>query len=123
MIQKRWQPSPAPEWIACVPSLRHPKLVPDFARQLADSLSLPFIDCISKTKETSPQKEMENSYQQAHNLDGSLLVHRQLVRSGALLLVDDMIDSGWTFTVAAALLREAGSGPVFPFALAKTYSK
>jgi ATP-dependent DNA helicase RecQ len=36
-----------------------------------------------------------------------------------VLLVDDMVDSGWTITLAAALLRSHGSGPVFPFALAK----
>jgi len=33
--------------------------------------------------------------------------------------VDDVIDSGWTMTVIAALLRINKSGPVFPFALAK----
>jgi ATP-dependent DNA helicase RecQ len=37
---------------------------------------------------------------------------------GAVLLIDDVVDSRWTFTVIAALLREAGSGPVFPLALA-----
>jgi ATP-dependent DNA helicase RecQ len=38
--------------------------------------------------------------------------------SGCVLLVDDIVDSGWTFAVVSALLREAGSGPVFPLALA-----
>ena len=33
-------------------------------------------------------------------------------------LVDDLVDSRWTLTVAGSLLREEGSGPVFPFALA-----
>lgn len=33
-------------------------------------------------------------------------------------LVDDMTDSGWTFTVAAAVLRKAGCSAVFPLALA-----
>jgi hypothetical protein len=33
--------------------------------------------------------------------------------------VDDTIDSGRTLTVVGAALREAGSGPVHPFALAK----
>jgi ATP-dependent DNA helicase RecQ len=37
-------------------------------------------------------------------------------------VVDDVIDSGWTVTVLAALLRRAGSGPVFPVALASTTS-
>ena len=36
-----------------------------------------------------------------------------------VLLVDDMVDSGWTLTWAAVLLRRHGSGPVYPFALAK----
>jgi ATP-dependent DNA helicase RecQ len=36
-----------------------------------------------------------------------------------VLLVDDMVDSGWTLTLAAVLLRRHGSGPVYPFALAK----
>jgi predicted amidophosphoribosyltransferase len=36
-----------------------------------------------------------------------------------VLLVDDMVDSGWTLTVASVLLQHHGSGPVYPFALAK----
>lgn len=39
--------------------------------------------------------------------------------SSPVLLVDDMVDSGWTLTIAAVLLRRHGSGPVYPFALAK----
>jgi len=42
------------------------------------------------------------------------------VPSGPVLLVDDVVDSGWTLTVVAALLRQAGSGPVWPVALATT---
>ncbi len=33
---------------------------------------------------------------------------------GPLLLVDDVSRTGWTLTVAAALLRDAGAGPVLP---------
>jgi ATP-dependent DNA helicase RecQ len=36
-----------------------------------------------------------------------------------VLLVDDVVDSGWTLTLATTLLRLHGSGPVYPFALAK----
>ena len=39
---------------------------------------------------------------------------------GPVLLVDDMIDSRWTMTIAAWLLRSHGSGEVFPLALAFT---
>jgi ATP-dependent DNA helicase RecQ len=37
---------------------------------------------------------------------------------GPVLLVDDVIDSGWTATVVARLLRRAGAPAVLPFALA-----
>jgi ATP-dependent DNA helicase RecQ len=47
-----------------------------------------------------------------HSIDGSQ------VRTGPVLLIDDIVDSRWTLTVAGALLREHGSGPVSPFALA-----
>jgi ATP-dependent DNA helicase RecQ len=39
-----------------------------------------------------------------------------------VLLVDDLVDSGWTLTVVGAALLEAGSGPVSPFVLAKAVS-
>ena len=40
--------------------------------------------------------------------------------AGPVLLVDDQIDTGWTMTVAAKLLREAGASAVLPLALAAT---
>lgn len=39
---------------------------------------------------------------------------------GPVLLVDDRIDTGWTMTVAAKLLREAGAAAILPLALAVT---
>ncbi|HEX8919480.1 MAG TPA: helicase-related protein, partial [Chloroflexota bacterium] len=120
LIQQRWHPNPPPLWVTAVPSLNHPELVPDFARRLAAVLRLPFRPCIRKVRQTRPQKEMENSYLQATNLDGAFQVLRFRGIEQPVLLVDDMVDSGWTFTVVGALLREAGSGQVHPLALAST---
>jgi len=39
---------------------------------------------------------------------------------GPVLLVDDRVESGWTMTVAAKLVREAGAPAVLPLALAVT---
>ncbi|MGG5174585.1 RecQ family ATP-dependent DNA helicase [Pseudarthrobacter sp. J1763] len=36
-----------------------------------------------------------------------------------VMLIDDLVDSRWTFTVAARALRQAGAGAVLPFALAQ----
>jgi ATP-dependent DNA helicase RecQ len=115
----RWNPSPTPEWVCCIPSSRHPELVPDFAARLADALDLPFYAALAKARQNEQQKAMQNSTQQVRNLDGAFAVAQELP-SGSCLLVDDMVDSRWTFAVAAWQLRAAGSGPVFPLALAQT---
>ena len=117
MIQ-RWQPQPFPTWVTCIPSLTHPELVPNFARRLAKKLGLPFVPCIIKIRQASLQKDMSNGYQKAHNLDGAFKIYNWEGIRGNVFLVDDIVDSRWTFTVVAALLRNAGSGKVFPLALA-----
>ena len=50
MIQD-WQPNPKPTRVTCVPSLRHPNLVPDFAKRLAEKLGLPFYPIILCTRQ------------------------------------------------------------------------
>lgn len=119
---RSWNPQPRPTWVTCVPSRNRPHLVPDFTARLAQALNLPYIPCISKIKQNQPQKTMQNSWQQARNLDGCFQVTPP-VPPGPVLLVDDMVDSRWTMTVMAALLRRAGSGPVFPVALALNTTK
>jgi len=118
VLVREWNPQPAPAWVTCIPSLRHPDLVPDFARRVAAALGLPFDAVLEKTDNRPEQKTMANSTQQARNIDGSLAISAQELRAGPVLLVDDMVDSRWTLTVAAWLLRSSGSGVVLPLALA-----
>jgi ATP-dependent DNA helicase RecQ len=113
-----WRPNPPPSWVTCVPSLNHPDLVPDLANRLAARLALPFVPAIRKVRATPPQKDMENSWHQAHNLDGAFHVDTWQGLAGPVLLIDDLVDSRWTLTIVAALLRQTGAGPVFPLALA-----
>jgi len=120
-LVREWSPQPAPEWVTCVPSLRHPDLVPDFARRLAARLGLPFDAVLRKTDDRPEQKTMANSIQQARNIDGSMAIAAQPMQ-GPVLLLDDLVDSRWTLTVAAWLLRAHGCGEVWPLALALTGS-
>ena len=59
---------------------------------------------------------MANSAYQARNVWESLVV-RGTPPAGPVLLVDDIVDSRWTMTVAAYKLRSKGSGEVLPLAL------
>jgi len=119
-LVRAWNPQPASVWVTCIPSLRHPDLVPDFARRLATALGLPFHAVLTKTDNRPEQKTMANSTQQARNIDGSLALNVETLPTGPVLLVDDMVDSRWTLTVAAWLLRSQGSDIVYPLALART---
>jgi len=119
MIEQRWQPQPRPGWVCAVPSLNHPHLVPEFAWRLANRLGLPYVDAVRKIRHNEPQKGQQNRFHQCRNLDGVFDVANGLPRT-PVLLVDDIVDSGWTMTVLAALLQRAGTGPVYPVALASS---
>ena len=56
-LTTRWGPRPAPEWVTCIPSRRHPNLVPDFAERLAMQLGLPFHQVLEKDEDRAEQKE------------------------------------------------------------------
>lgn len=119
MIEQRWQAQPRPGWVCAVPSLNHPHLVPEFARRLANRLGLRYVEAVRKIRHNEPQKGQQNRFHQCRNLDGVFEVAPGLPGE-AVLLVDDIVDSGWTMTVISALLQHAGTGPVYPVALASS---
>lgn len=109
-----------PQWLTYVPSLRNPQLVKDFAYRLAAELGIPCKDAIVMTSARPPQKTMQNSFKQSQNLDGAFEIDTTQSSGTPVLLLDDAVDSGWTFTVTAALLRRAGVQAVYPIALTST---
>jgi len=94
----------------------------DWAERLAAGLELPFIPVLVRTGDALEQKAMANSAMQARNVQGTLAVVGG-VRPGPVLLVDDIVDSGWTLTLAGWLLRMNGSGAVYPFVLARATAR
>ncbi len=113
MISK-WAPTPRPTWLTWVPS--GTGLVEDFAKRLAAGIGVEAVESLRRVRESPPQKEMENSCQQARNVVNAFEVVGS--RSDPVLLVDDVVDSRWTFTIVGSQLRSHGSGPVYPVALA-----
>jgi ATP-dependent DNA helicase RecQ len=76
---------------------------------------------VRKTAPGQEQKALLNSVQQQRNIEQSIkVVNAELIRGKNILLVDDMVDSGWTFTVIASKLIQEGAAKVYPFALVKT---
>ncbi len=114
LVRDRWRP--AVSLVTWVPSARRPGLVPDLAARLAAVLGLPCEDLIELARPTEPQHRMENSAQQVRNLFGAFSA-RRVLDGEAVLLVDDLVDSRWTLTMAGLELLAAGAGAVHPFAL------
>lgn len=83
-----------------MPSYNQPTLVADFADRLAAALGLRFARVVSKVKQNAPQKDQQNGAHQCRNLDGVFALRGDLP-GGPVLLVDDVVDSGWTLTVVA----------------------
>ncbi len=118
----KWHIDRRPTWVTFVPSTRAPSLVSSLAGRLAQRLDLPVHAVFSKTRDTAPQSEMENSTQQYENIAGAFEIDIESsdgsIPDGPVLLVDDLADSRWTLAVTGARLRKAGSGPVLPLVLA-----
>jgi ATP-dependent DNA helicase RecQ len=121
-LVRGWAPDPAPAWVACVPSSTSPGLVSSFGRRLAIRLLLEFHDVVRRVRPGLPQKEMENSAQQFRNVADAFEVMTPVPDDRPVLLIDDIVDSGWTLTTVGAALRAAGSGEVYPLVLARAVS-
>jgi ATP-dependent DNA helicase RecQ len=117
-LVRRWQPEV--EWLTTVPSDRNGALLDDVVARLGDRLALPVVPALARTRDAPSQREMENITQQLRNVLGAFTVADDAPR-GPVLLVDDLVDSRWTITVAGIALRDAGVAAVHPLALAKAY--
>ncbi|MBW6411013.1 RecQ family ATP-dependent DNA helicase [Clostridium sp. YB-6] len=119
LINNKWDELDKIDCVAAVPSLKRSELVKSFAKRVAEKLKVDFIDVIIKPKETEQQKTMENSNMQAKNAYNAFLVTDDIHYEN-VLLIDDMVDSGWTLTVCGAMLKKKGAIKVYPYALAST---
>lgn len=111
------------EAVVAVRSITRPQLSYHLATGLAKYLGVPMIGAIGPVAgQEQPGRHDVNS---AMRLAGVARRLQLQLGEGALrglpgrtvLLVDDYTDSGWTLTVAARLLREAGAAAVYPFVL------
>lgn len=114
-----WNPVPAPEWVAAVPSWRTGELVPSLAQRLAERLGLQFVDVLERIEDRLPQADMQNFAYQKSNVRGAFMSTGNTPPSPGLL-IDDASASGWTFAEVGAQLRRAGATAVYPVALVQT---
>ena len=107
-----------PVAVVPVPSRTRPLLIASMARRLAEVGRLPVVDLFELVG-PRPLSGLASGARAAA-VDSSIrLVPGAIVPTGPLLLIDDICASGWTLTIASALLRDAGSGDILPMVLHK----
>ncbi|MCU1558995.1 MAG: recombinase RecQ [Microbacteriaceae bacterium] len=111
-----WNWEERPVAVLSVPSRRHPLLVSSVARGLAEAGQLPYLGQLDLHNGGPSGDAGGNS---ACRLAGvwDRFAAVEVPQGRPVLLVDDLVDSRWTMTVAGRLLRRAGASAVLPFAL------
>ncbi|OLB64262.1 MAG: recombinase RecQ [Actinobacteria bacterium 13_2_20CM_2_72_6] len=104
-----------PVGVVAIGSRRRPELVRDLAARIASTGRLALL---GELPPAAAGAGRANSARRVAALHGSFAVPAGLVAGGPVLLVDDLVDSGWTMALAARALRRAGVPAVLPFALA-----
>jgi ATP-dependent DNA helicase RecQ len=111
-----WRPHV--DGVVVVESATRPTLVADLADGLSRFLKKPLVGrwAIADPSVEPGQGAMNSAHRVAavmrrYRLEGE-------IPAGPVLLVDDQVATGWTLTLAARALREAGATSVLPLALA-----
>jgi len=123
-----WDWAQRPAGVLTLPSRTRPRLITSLGRQLASAGRLQYLGALAYADRdglNGPGPRRHNSAQRLGSLWRALELPgdvRDAVGGldGPVLVVDDRIETGWTMTVAARLLRQAGAPAVLPLALAVT---
>lgn len=117
-----WEWAQRPAAVAWIPSLSRPRLVESLGAGIASAGRLTALGPLALDPEAAALRRSTNSAFRVrdvwHRFSVPPEMQQQLeVLGGPVLLVDDLVDSRWTMTVAGRLLRLAGADAVLPFAL------
>ena len=115
-----WRQRPAA--VVEVGSHRHPELIHTLAEHISRVGRLPLLGAVTSAAPTETASR-GNSAQRVRALHDTFTVAPEVATALAgltapVLLVDDLVDSGWTMSLAGRALRRAGAEGVLPLALA-----
>jgi ATP-dependent DNA helicase RecQ len=122
---RAWSSAGRPVAIVSMPSRSKPVLVESLARGISEIGRIPYLGPLElQHGGPSGGRGGNSAYRLAGVWDrivagpGTAAALAE-ARGGTVMLIDDLVDSRWTMTVAGRALRQAGAGAVLPLALAQ----
>lgn len=112
-----WPWDTRPVAVMGVDSITHPILIDSVVAGLAELGRLANLGTLPYRPGRRPVTAANSAYRVSALNDAWVVPDLGRV-DGPVLLIDDLTDTGWTLTMAARALRQAGVGQVLPFALA-----
>jgi ATP-dependent DNA helicase RecQ len=112
-----WDWAERPTAVVSMGSLSRPRLVDGLAERIARLGRMEYLGALGRARDTGSGAHRANSAQRLQQVLDAFTVDFP-VPASSVLLVDDVRDTGWTMTVAAMRLRQAGAAMVHPLALA-----
>jgi ATP-dependent DNA helicase RecQ len=119
-VMKDWSGSWSgrPVAVVHVESETRPTLVRDLAEGIARVMQVPLVGTYAVTDPSvGPGRGQANSAQRVAAVQRRYTLQVDALPDGPVLLVDDLVVTGWTLTLAARALRDAGATAVLPLAL------
>jgi ATP-dependent DNA helicase RecQ len=124
-----WEWDERPALVVTIPSRSRPRLVASLGQEIARVGRLEYAGSLEYAGPDGPddpagqEPGQRNSAQRLRAVWQALAVPGPVGAAvtraaGPVLLVDDLVETGWTMTVAARLLRDAGAPAVLPLCLA-----
>lgn len=116
-VMKDWssQWSSRPTAIVVAESATRPQLTRDLGESLARVMQVPVVGTWAiRDDSVPPRAGQSNSAQRVAAVRRRCGLDAEVPAGATVLLVDDQVESGWTTTLAAVALREAGASAVLP---------
>ena len=120
-----WSGVGRPAAIVSVPSRGKPELVRSLAMGISEIGRIPYLGELQLAHGGPTGSRGGNSAYRLAGVWDRLVPGPELeaalssLQGGSVMLIDDIVDSRWTLTVAGRVLRQAGAGAVIPLVLAQ----
>ena len=119
-FRKQYKQEPF-DLILYVPPTESGDLVRNFSEKISNILGIPISHDLVKHGETKPQKVFKNGYLKRDNVAGMFKFESPKELSGkAVILIDDIFDSGATIKEIGRMLTKSGARKIAPLIIART---